>query len=312
MDTLRVAAEARGFFTRGEARAVGLDDRTIAAAIRHGAWVRVRRGSYTFPDLWPAGAGARHRITGRAVAARLGPGVALSHTTAAIEHGLTVWGADLSTTHLTRLDGVSGRTEAGVRHHEGRLLPGDVVDLDGVPVTRPTRAAVEAASLLSTEAAVVLLDSALRLGSSDRADLDATYAAMSGWPGMLRASLAVRLADGRAASAGESRARYLCYTQQLPAPVLQYDVRDASGEVVGTTDFAWPELRLLGEFDGRVKYGRLRRPGETPGDAVFREKRREDLLVEITGWRMVRLVWADLADPRSVAARIRRQMAVAA
>ena len=102
----------------------------------------------------------------------------------------------------------------------------------------------------------------------------------------------VRMADGRAESAGESRTRYLCYAHGLPAPELQYDVFDRAGILVGTTDFAWPEHRLLGEFDGRVKYERYLRPGETPGDAVFREKRREDRLCELLGWRMIRLVWA--------------------
>ncbi len=67
----------------------------------------------------------------------------------------------------------------------------------------------------------------------------------------------------------------------------------------------WPEHGLLGEFDGRVKYGRLLRPGEEPGDAVFREKRREDELRRLTGFAMVRLVWADLHRPRETAARIR-------
>jgi hypothetical protein len=82
-------------------------------------------------------------------------------------------------------------------------------------------------------------------------------------------------------------------------------VRDADGVLLGTTDMAWPERRLLGEFDGRAKYGRLLRPGESPGDAVFREKKREDRIREVTGWLFVHLVWADLYQPRATADRIR-------
>jgi len=63
------------------------------------------------------------------------------------------------------------------------------------------------------------------------------------------------------------------------------------------------------EFDGREKYLRFRRDGETIADAVLREKRREERVRELTGWICVRITWADLADPRRVAARIRAAFA---
>ena len=71
------------------------------------------------------------------------------------------------------------------------------------------------------------------------------------------------------------------------------------GRLVAATDFAWHEQRVFGEFDGKMKYGRLLRAGETAGDAVFREKQREDRVRELTGYRCGRLVWTDLARPRS-------------
>ena len=57
---------------------------------------------------------------------------------------------------------------------------------------------------------------------------------------------------------------------------------------------------MLGEFDGRVKYGRLLRPGQEPGDAVFEEKRREDAIRD-EGWGVVRWVWSDLQVPHRLA-----------
>ncbi len=304
MDTLRLKAEAVGFFTRADALEIGHDDQSIRRAIRTRLWVRVRRGAYTFTDLWPDEPAQRHRVRARAAATRIGPDVALSHTSAAVEHELTLWGTDLSLTHVTRLDGGAGRTEAEVVHHEGFTLPSDLVQRAGLPIVNPARAAIETASLSSTESGLVVLDSVLHQHKATREELDATYELMRSWPGMLGTQLAVRLADGRAESVGESRSRYLCYVQNLPSPELQYEVRDHTGRLVGTTDFAWPGL--LGEFDGRVKYGRYLRPGESAGDAVFREKRREDLLCEVTGWRMIRLVWADLYDAPRTASRIRR------
>jgi hypothetical protein len=134
---------------------------------------------------------------------------------------------------------------------------------------------------------------------------------MQSWPGTQHLHLVTRLVDGRSGSVGESRSKYFFYANGFPAPELQFPVYDGR-TLVGTTDFAWPALGLLGEFDGRVKYGRLLRPGEDPGDAVFREKRREDLLRRLTGWRVVRLVWADLEHPERTAAWLRTELRSAA
>ena len=120
--------------------------------------------------------------------------------------------------------------------------------------------------------------------------------------------LVLRLADGRAESVGESRARYLCWSQGLPRPEVQYQVFDASGRLVGTTDMAWPHLGMLVEFDGRIKYGDLLKPGQQASDVVFAEKQREDLLRRITGFAMERLTWDDLARPVATARRIRERM----
>jgi hypothetical protein len=135
---------------------------------------------------------------------------------------------------------------------------------------------------------------------------------MRSWPATIGLQIAVRLADPRPESVGESRSRYLFYSQGIPMPELQFEVYDAHGTLIGITDFAWPAYRLLGEFDGRVKYGRLLRPGEEPGDAVFREKRREDALRSVTGWSMVRLVWSDLDRPAATAARVREMLGLSA
>lgn len=40
-------------------------------------------------------------------------------------------------------------------------------------------------------------------------------------------------------------------------------------------------------------------------DAVLREKRRESRIAEMTGWRCIRITWADLGQPERAAARIK-------
>ena len=54
-------------------------------------------------------------------------------------------------------------------------------------------------------------------------------------------------------------------------PVLQYEVYDESGRLLARNDFGWAEYGTLGEFDGRIKYGRLLRPGQRIEDVLCGE-----------------------------------------
>jgi hypothetical protein len=81
--------------------------------------------------------------------------------------------------------------------------------------------------------------------------------------------------------------------------------RKADGSLAGRCDFGWRRYRTVGEFDGRVKYGRLLKPGQSPGDVVFEEKVREDELRDLR-WRVVRWTWPDLSPGGVVAERLRR------
>jgi hypothetical protein len=77
------------------------------------------------------------------------------------------------------------------------------------------------------------------------------------------------------------------------------------------SDFAWEEYRTIGEFDGKVKYGRLLRPGERIDDVVFAEKQREDAIRD-QGRQVVRWLWDDLYRPGVIGDRVRRAFARAA
>lgn len=77
---------------------------------------------------------------------------------------------------------------------------------------------------------------------------------------------------------------------------------------MGRCDFGWEEYRTVGEFDGAVKYGRLLKTGERPGDVVYQEKLREDAIRD-AGWQVVRWTWDDLKDPDAIADKLRRAFA---
>lgn len=154
------------------------------------------------------------------------------------------------------------------------------------------------------DGAVTIGDSALNKGVLTDEELWTQADNASFSPYTRGARFAVRLLDGRAASPGESLARMLFWRQGVPEPELQYPV--ALPGQVAYLDFMWPDAGVGGEFDGKQKYLRDATTDEDPGEVVFREKRREDaLLEEGTVTIMRRLVWADLFRPQETANRFR-------
>ncbi len=298
-----------GVFLRRDALAHGYRDRDLSAALRGQVLQRVRHGAYVDAGRWAdATPEDRHALAVHAVLLSHRPGsVVPSHTSAAVLHGLSLYRPDLTRVHLTVLDGAAGRRGPDVVYHQGDVGPSDLVTAE-VTVMEPVRTALEAASLADVEAGLVVLDALLHRGLADLGAVWAAYKRMTRWPGTLRLQTTVRLARHGAESVGESRARHLCWWAGVPEPVLQHPVRDRDGQLIGLSDFWWPDQRLLGEFDGAVKYGRLLRPGETAGDAVFREKQREDRMREAERASMIRFVWSDLSQRGVTARRLRHAL----
>lgn len=305
MDELS-ALYSGGVFLRRDALAHGYDDSDLRRAVQTGVFARVRHGAYVAADTWShAGARARHLLACRAVLLSHGDQVVLSHVSGAIAAGLDVWGADLSNVHVVRRDSVTARRMSDVVHHVGSWSDLDVHTIDGMRVLDPAGCALGLASTNSVESGMVTLDSVYARGYGSPEDLHRLHRSLGSWPGSKRLQVSLRLSQPGAQSVGESRLRYLCWLGHLPRPTLQFVVRDRSGSVVGITDFAWQGAGVLGEFDGKVKFEKFLRPGETPSEAAFREKVREDRLREATGWRLVRFVWADLGDRDRTIGRLR-------
>lgn len=302
---LKAIAATEGVFLRREAIALGYDDRGIDRLVQRGEWVRVRRGAYVGSDLWDVlDEPGRRRVVARAVMRTAQTHVVLSHTSAADVLDAPLWDMP-DGVHLTRTDHKAGRSEAGVTQHRGLIRVGDVTRRDGQFVTSGTRTALDLLTITDVEHALVPMDGLLRAGETTKELLEQGLAAQTFWPATLASDLAIRLASGLAESAGETRMRYLCWAQGLPAPVLQYEVHDRNGKLIARLDLAWPTLGVFLEFDGKVKYQRHLRPGESVVDAVLREKRREEQVCELTGLRCIRTVWSDLYVPEQTAARVR-------
>ena len=300
---------SNGLFLRREALDFGYRDRDLLAARRAGVIERVRHGAYVAAKTWEArDSVGKHRLRAQAVCLTHEGRVALSHVSGAAEHGMRLWGVDLEHVHVVRLDGANGRRQRDVIYHEEAWRPGDVCVKQDLLVLGADQCALGAASWTSIESGVGMLDSCLDLQLSDEASLWSEHARRGSWPHHAKLQISLRLMRRGAQSLGESRGRFLCFQHHLPEPELQFHVYDDLGNLVGITDFAWPHYRLLGEFDGMIKYGRLLKPGQSPGDVVTDEKNREDRLREVTGWSMIRFTWSDLHVRTVTADRIRRMM----
>ena len=285
----------------------GYTDYQLARLVRAGVLHRVRHGAYVDGELWSTLSDAdRHRVLARAVLRTQHPLTTLTHASAAVEMGIPIWNIPLDEVHTTRTDGLSGRREANVVHHAGALSEDDIAVVNGVRLTAAPRCAVEVMSTATPEAALVVVNGLLHAEWMTREQLVAAVKELKHWPHTLSAHVVLAMADGRMESVAESRTYYLCRQQGLPRPEPQVTVYDERGVLLGRVDFAWQKEGVFLEFDGRIKYERFRREGETLEDFLMREKKREEKICAVTGWVCIRIGWSDLENPARTAGRIRR------
>jgi hypothetical protein len=289
-----VAAANGGVFGYPEARAAGYTDGEIRARLKNGTWVRLRRGQYADATARETlDASGRHTLDCRTALRALDGRAVVSLESAAALLGLDLHPAQriqLDTVQVTMLGGAVARRHPHVFAHRIPMDPDEWWTPEhGVAVTSAARTALDLAAVRPLAQSIVTADSVLRMAlASKEALLELTVRRRRrGRPRMLRM---VSCADGLSESAGESVSRIGLMGRGVPTPVLQYVVGDFR------SDFAWPEHRTLGEFDGRMKY--------TEPDVLWAEKLREDALRD-EGWELVRWTWAQITQtPDVVAARL--------
>jgi very-short-patch-repair endonuclease len=265
-----------GVFPHNEVLAAGLTQRQVDRRLRSGAWVRVLPRVYRNAAT-PLTDAARRR----AALWWAGRNAVLSHRSAA-----TIWG----------LDGIQsdGRPElmiAGVRHPRSELVvvhrtlalaPDDVCRRDGQRVTRPMRTIIDLAAVLNEEALEIALESARRMRLVADHRLRRRLESLGG-RGRAGATQLRALLD---AVAGQPPAEYtlevkvarLLRRSALPQPVRQHRVR-----IFGRgyrLDFAWPQLRVALECDGRMYH-------------EFQRDRTRWRQLGASGWRVLPVTWAD-------------------
>jgi hypothetical protein len=144
---------------------------------------------------------------------------------------------------------------AGLVVHESLLL--DDVDrdiVDGIPTTTAERTIFDLCSCSSDVVVDMAIDRALRHQLTDHTRLLATEARLAtrGRPGAARFHrVMARRVEGAATpeSPPERLLAHLLVGHGLPEPTLQYVVRDTDGRLVARCDLAYPQWRIVIEYD---------------------------------------------------------------
>ena len=280
----------RGPSTRASAAAEGVGDWQL----RHRDVVRLSRDTYL-----PSEHAAHLRTRLPAVLLTAPPGAVVSHRSAA-----ALWGVEVPlqpadpVVDLTVPAGSRARNRRDRRLHRSALAPGDVGRRWQLPLTTPARTWRDLAAVLPCPALLAVTDQLLGLLCTPE-DLARALAARPTGHGAARARRVLAVADPRVDSPMESVLRWLVHEAGLPRPTLQHRVVDGAGRLIGLGDMAWPDRRVLVEFDGEVH--RERR-------VFVNDLRRQNRLV-LEGWTVLRFTSADvLGRPQDVVATIARAL----
>lgn len=283
--------------------AATLSDADIRSMRRRNELERIFRGAYRIPDGRQY-SDARYLATVLAFAdARRhgsGPPV-IAGPAAVVLHGLPLLGRPPRLVHVARSYS-GGRAARGLGIPVGEVPTDQLVSVAGTLAVCAARAALDAARLMTLEAGVAAADAALRRGLTTADELGSVVATLKGCRGIERARRCVELADGTSESPGESWSAVVLDRLGIDRPARQQEFVDDAG-LIGRTDFWWPDHQTIGEFDGRIKYGRQNPTGRAPEDVLWSEKVREDRLRAI-GLAIVRWTTPDLRAPHSLAKRL--------
>lgn len=269
-------------------------------------WFHLRRNAYFDSTVWESlPAEQRLVVLGHVVVAASPATRLLSHCSAAAVWGIPLIGVWPDKVEILVPDNTHG-VSTGIKRRRTQNLPNGTM-VNGLLVTSAARTAVDLARIGSLATGVAAVDHVLHRHLTDRAALHSEIASIPrNGRGRRRARLAVALARPGSESPAESLSRTRLFELDLPQPRLQVDFEDGEG-FIGRVDMYWDHLDLIGEVDGRLKYGVA--PGSSPrqaGDVVWREKLREDRLRAVTS-RLTRWTWDDAISTE----RFRRKLTAA-
>ena len=245
-----VAASQGGVVSRHQAVKCGLSNIDVDT--------RLRRGE--FRSLWPnvllVDADLFDELTWltQAHAALLlhGPTAVLALGAAARVLGIAGADTNPSIVEVVLPPGSERHQSPGIELHFWDVNPQDLVKVDGLVATSPTRTLADLALTVPRNRAVAAMDSALNKGLLTPADLVRAQQLTRKRRNCVLADEWWKLADGRAESPLETWCRLDCADAGVAPDELQWNVVDQYGTFIGRGDMAWRKRKrpLVGEADG--------------------------------------------------------------
>lgn len=279
-----------GVVSRRQLADLGLGRGSIEGRLLRGQLHPVRRGAYA----------VGHRslvLEGRWMAAVLsaGPNVVLSHRSAAeLWRLLPRSNRPIDLTRPTTF-----RSRAGIRGHCAVLPADEITVVEGIPVTDVARTLLDVAAVagrVRAEAACNEAEVQGLTGKRSVPDLLARYPGKRGTAILREIFGDDESIRGITRRGLEERFAGVLATANLPRPLFNADVA-VSGRFY-EVDCLWTKQRLVAELDGRAVH-RTRK--------AFEEDRERDRLLQVDGWRVVRITWRQLRDDApAVVADLRR------
>lgn len=254
-------------------------------------------------------AGRQLEIVERArVLAAATPGAWASHETAAVltRLGLPPWLGECHTIHLSKPHELPRVRRAGVTGHRVRLIPGELTDVDGIPVTAPPRTWLDLAAVLPLNYLIAMGDQLIRQPRPSLELRSEPYACKDGlrllirqhpnMKGVEKARLALDEMRVGADSFPETFLRLALLDARLPEPELQLRL-DTEDPRSPAADMGYRRYGIAMQYDGVHHLTREQQTRDNRRDEAFRS----------AGWAYFKVNADDLAEGfDSVITRIKR------
>jgi very-short-patch-repair endonuclease len=224
----------------------------------------------------------------------LGPQAVLSHGPAGAHWEIVRWSGGSEVT--TPRAGV--RSRRGIRVHEALLPPDEITVHHGIPVTTVPRTLFDLAAVLPERQLERALNEAEVLRRWDELSLDRLLQRYPRRKGT-RAIGAVlhKRRESATVTRSELEERFLALIDRVGLPRPEINVPIEGFEV----DAVWRGARVVAELDGRSTHATVE---------AFERDRERDRLLQVAGWRPIRVTARQLAsDPAALVADFRELLA---
>lgn len=276
----------KGPFTTQQAAALGVTRHMLQGD----SWWQILRGVWVHADNPDS-----RELRLAAVRLVLGQGSFICGPTASWGYGIDVIHPLAKDVWVGRFPGSRFRKRAGFVVRQVEVGPGDLVEIGGAPITTPLRTAFDCARWLPLVEGVVVADALSHAGRFTEAEFAAYVEGHRGARGIRSADRVAEVMDSRSESPMESRLRMLLILEGLPRPEPQYRVCDVGELVVARADLAYPEYRVIVEYDGAQHFKQRRA-----------DDRRRDRMRDL-GWNVIvvsaedyfQMPWAVVASVRN-------------